>query len=101
MATRVRSTLDTLPRFFRAIPDAEPEPLDPLDTPLPCAVTLPGMTFGEGVSLRALVDAASRWKVIAAKVPLKDMDPALEEAREKGLLTDMPPASRRAAHGEA
>ena len=37
-------------------------PADPLDTPLPCAVELPGMRIGKGVALRVLVDAARRWK---------------------------------------
>jgi hypothetical protein len=81
----------------RASAPAAPEVDDPLDTPLPCEVALPGMKFGKGVKLRTLVDAASRWKVIAAKVPLKDMEPALEEAREGGFLTDMPPAALRSA----
>jgi hypothetical protein len=35
---------------------------DPLDTPLPCDVRLPGVVFGKGVKLRALVNAAARWK---------------------------------------
>lgn len=38
-------------------------PADPMDTPLPCAVSLPGMVFHKGVPLRTLVNAAIRWKV--------------------------------------
>ncbi|TWA71855.1 hypothetical protein FBZ84_101121 [Azospirillum baldaniorum] len=59
---------------------------DPLDTPLPCDVNVPNMRFGKGIPLRVLVDAAARWKVIAAKVPLAEMEPALEQARASGLL---------------
>ena len=76
--------------FGAAIGDAVSRHLegaDPLDMPLPCDVNLPNMRFGKGVSLRTLVDAAARWKVIAAKVPLAEMEPALEEARSAGLLT--------------
>jgi aconitase B len=47
---------------------------DPLDMPLPCDVRFPGVTFGKGVALRTLVNAATRWKAradeaFAAKVP--------------------------------
>lgn len=35
---------------------------DPLDTPLPCNVGLPGMMIRKGVALRVLVNAATRWK---------------------------------------
>lgn len=96
----VRSDIRDALSAARASAPAAPEVGDPLDTPLPCAVSLPGVRFSKGVKLRTLVDAASRWKVIAAKVPLKDMEPALEEARESGFLTDMPPAALRSA-GEA
>lgn len=41
------------------------ETTDPLDTPLPCDVTLPGMVLHQGVALRVLVNAAARWKRIA------------------------------------
>ena len=46
---------------------------DPLDTPLPCEVSVPGMRFGKGVSLRTFVQAATRWKTLAAMVPLADV----------------------------
>ncbi len=35
--------------------------VDPMDTPLPCSVTVGGTTFGKGVALRTFVLAAQRW----------------------------------------
>ena len=42
--------------------DLRDVPFDPLDTPLPCDVLLPGMTIRQGVPLRTLTQAAARWK---------------------------------------
>lgn len=44
-----------------ASPQAEPV-ANPLDTPLPCRIDLGGMSFGKGVKLRTLVNAARRWR---------------------------------------
>lgn len=56
------------------------ERTDPLDMPLPCAVKLPGVVFGKGVSLRTLVEAAARWKAMADKAAFASLN---KEAMER------------------
>lgn len=35
---------------------------DPMNTPLPCDVSVDGVTFRKGVPLRTFVEAATRWR---------------------------------------
>lgn len=63
-----------------------PEPnqtTDPLDTPLPCDVKVPGAVFRKGVSLRTFVTAAARWKAKADEAFAASLPPgALDEFRK-------------------
>jgi hypothetical protein len=56
---------------------------DPLDTPLPCDVKLPGVTFRKGVALRTLVEAAARWKREAGAAYAKSLPPDAAEQLRK------------------
>lgn len=41
---------------------------DPLDTPLPCDVTIAHITFRKGCTLRTLLSAATRWHADAQRL---------------------------------
>lgn len=58
---------------------------DPLDTPLPCEITIGATTFGKGVKLRALVTRARRdYELIRATMTPKDIAQAATFAEKYG-----------------
>lgn len=60
-------------------------PAEPLDTPLPCAVTIGKVTFGKGVKLRSLVNKARRDSDLVQAMDKKEMmqlAASLEASRE-------------------
>lgn len=58
---------------------------DPLDTPLPCEITIGATTFGKGVKLRTLVTRARRdYELIRATMTPKDIAQAATFAEKYG-----------------
>lgn len=74
------------------------ETTDPLDTPLPCEVRFPGIIFGKGVSLRTLVNAATRWKAKADKAFVQEL-PADAKEQMQRLMEGIRHACEDAADG--